>query len=333
MERWISALWTGRLIAEAAKRGVDAARLWSLVGLAPGTPNPEVRLADNQHLTIWEEVMRALHDPAFPIDFAETMRIDDYDVLGLACKTSADLREAVERLSRYLTIWTNTFRFQITTESEPVRLVLERTGAATLGRRCSTESGVAELLWGLRSVAGEPLVPTGVHFRHRAPDAIERHEEFFGRPPKFDSDYDGFELDPRALETPLPLADEGLSRFFQRHLESQEQVRTTTDLLDDVTDAISRELPSGNPPIAKVAARLGVSTRTLQRRLADAEASFQDLVTQTRRRLAEQLLAGTDHTVAEIAFLLGFSEPSALHRAFRRWTGQTPGAYRAAARS
>lgn len=329
MDRWISALWTRRLIETGAKSGADADDLWRLVGLSPERASADARVSDETHLAVWEAIQGAIDDPAFPIVMARTMALDDYEALGLACKTARDVADGFARVTRFLSLWTNAVAFQLTAD-EPPRLVIDRPGPPTLGRRCSNESAVAELLGAITWMSGEPARPLSVHFRHTAPRSTAAHEDHFGSPLHFDSSFDGLEMDAEILRRPLPLADHGLSEFVLTHLEER-AARTSSErtLVDEVAQSISEELPSGGAEIDAVAARLGVSVRTLQRRLAEADCKFQDIVTRTRQQLAERMLSQKEPSIAEIAFLLGFSEPSAFHRAFRRWTGKTPGTFRA----
>ena len=96
----------------------------------------------------------------------------------------------------------------------------------------------------------------------------------------------------------------------------------------DVREAIKVELPHGYPTIIRTADRLGVSQRTLQRRLQDAGSSYKQVVDQTRMEIARRLLSGTGRRIKDVAMALGYVEPRSFTRAFERWTGTTPRAYR-----
>ncbi|MEM7606283.1 MAG: helix-turn-helix transcriptional regulator, partial [Myxococcota bacterium] len=111
-------------------------------------------------------------------------------------------------------------------------------------------------------------------------------------------------------------------------------------LLDDeqslehrVRIEVSQTLADGVPSISDTAKRLGMSSRTLQRRLSASGYTYQQLIDEARRQLAEKLLRQTEYSVQEVAFLTGFSEQSAFTRAFKRWAGQTPRSFRLAAQS
>ena len=327
MERWISALWTERLIEVAKAKGIDVAPLWKRSGLAPGSP-ADARVSDVVHLALWDEVAQQ-SNASFAIAYARSMRLDDYEALGLACKTAEDLGAALERLARYLALWTNAVDFQLEQKGDSARVVLRRPGAATAGYRAAMESSVAELAASIRSLSGTPIELSAASFAHPAPSDLTAHREHFQCKLIFDATEYSVALPAHSLKTRLRLADPGLSQFMLAHLDQRAAAAAgDASLLADVTSAISRELPSGPPQVKRVAARLGLSPRTLQRRLRESDTSFQAVVTETRQVLARQMLLGTQHSLPEIGFLLGFSEASAFHRAFRRWFGVTPAAFR-----
>jgi AraC-like DNA-binding protein len=136
------------------------------------------------------------------------------------------------------------------------------------------------------------------------------------------------------LQAPNKLGDASISRFFETHLETIVSGFEENQSLDQrVLPLISRSLSEGVPRISNVASQLAMSARTLQRRLADGGHSYQSLVDEARRRLSARLLAETDYSLNEVAFMAGFADQSAFTRAFKRWEGQTPRSYRLRARS
>ena len=158
------------------------------------------------------------------------------------------------------------------------------------------------------------------------------YENHFGCPVHFETERDALEINPESLRVPNRLGDETIARFFDQHLEAAlASLPDDNSLEKRVRLTVAQLLSEGVPPLSLVAANLGLSARTLQRRLADQGQSFQNLVDQSRRELARQLLTETNYSLAEIAFLTGFAEQSGFNRAFKRWEGQTPRSYRIAA--
>ena len=128
---------------------------------------------------------------------------------------------------------------------------------------------------------------------------------------------------------PNRLGDRSISKFFDTHLDEElSKFDDNASLERRVRMQVSQSLSPGVPTVSNIAGYFGMSGRTLQRRLSDRGYSFQTLVDESRRELAERLLKETEYPLAEVAFLTGFSEQSAFNRAFKRWAGQTPRSFR-----
>ena len=185
--------------------------------------------------------------------------------------------------------------------------------------------------------------PLAIYFKHAAPESITAHERFFGCPVYFDSDKDALLVSSVTLVAPNQLGDATIAEFFDTHLEQViSKLDNDSGLEKQVRIQIFQQLSEGVPVISDIAGRLGMSGRTLQRRLSEKGQSFQALVDELRReladrlhllRLAERLLRQTDYSLMDVAFLTGFFEQSAFNRAFKRWAGQTPRSFRIGAQS
>jgi AraC-like DNA-binding protein len=208
---------------------------------------------------------------------------------------------------------------------------LHRPGHRRLGLRLSNEATLAAIVAISREVASEPFRPQAVHLKHRAPLRTAGHEAFFRCPVHFGSDRDAIRVAQRTLATPNRVGDASIARFFDTLLDTEiGRLDDTVPLDRRVRDRVSTALSGGVPALSEVARELGMSGRTLQRRLAARSTSFQALVDEARRHLALRLLRGEDDVaLTEVTYMTGFSDQSAFTRAFKRWTGQTPGAYRA----
>jgi AraC-like DNA-binding protein len=176
--------------------------------------------------------------------------------------------------------------------------------------------------------------PLAIYFKHAAPESITAHERFFGCPVHFDSDKDALLVSSVTLVAPNQLGDATIAEFFDTHLEQViSKLDNDSGLEKQVRIQIFQQLSEGVPVISDIAGRLGMSGRTLQRRLSEKGQSFQALVDELRRQLAERLLRQTDYSLMDVAFLTGFFEQSAFNRAFKRWAGQTPRSFRIGAQS
>jgi AraC-like DNA-binding protein len=168
-----------------------------------------------------------------------------------------------------------------------------------------------------------------VQFAHQPPRQTSEHLRVFGAPVSFAAPTNALVFDPEFVERQVPSADERLYPIMRRYLEQvlQEMPRET-DELASVRRAVGEIMREGDPKLADVARKIALSPRTLQRRLKEQSLDFKGLVDDTRRRFSLNYLKDPQHTLTEIAYLLGYSEVSAFNRAFKRWTGTTPVSYR-----
>jgi AraC-like DNA-binding protein len=271
-------------------------------------------------------------DGTLPLRYARSLEPDDFGALGLAIKTAATLRGALQRIARYMLLLTDTLTYALQERPGGAAFVLRGRRAHRPAIRVANEGALAGVLSIVRQITAVPVSPASVSFRHARPDSVEGHRRYFGCPVRFGAESDALDFDERTLAADTRLGDEGLSRYLLGHLDDLRASAQDRSLEARIRDVVTGALSNGVPPMAAVARRLGMSERTLHRRLAEDGGAYRELVERTRRDLAESLLERHDYPLAEIAFLTGFSEQSAFHRAFKRWTGRTPAAFRHAVR-
>ena len=328
-------MFAHKVVAAATADDVDdGARrraLFRSIGVDPDAPiDPKVMLRDGDYYDLCERVTREAEEGvSLPLRVGASMRCDDYGAFGLAWKSAIDLRRSYQRAERYGRVLTSVSSYEVQEDAGRFFMALLRKGERRLGLRISNEQTVVAITQISREVSQKPFSPLAVHFKHPAPGDLSAHERYFGCAVHYSSDRDALEVSEEQLATPNRLGDPGLSDFFDTHLKQDlAQLSDDESLEQRVRIQISQALSDGTPGVAEVAERLGMSGRTLQRRLADQDCAFHGLVDETRRELAERLLRRTDYALAEVAFLTGFSEQSTFTRAFKRWSGRTPAHYR-----
>lgn len=174
-------------------------------------------------------------------------------------------------------------------------------------------------------IIGRRIPLTGVELAYPAPPHAGEYELMFGCPLHFDAEVNRFGFDAKYLDFPL-LQDAASLRVYLR--DSPADLLGRRDFESSVGEQVRRMLDHGTTTLDAAAARLAISPQTLRRRLAAEGTSFRGLKDQLRRDAAIEALSRGDESVEELGRRLGFSEASAFHRAFRRWTGDSPGAYR-----
>ncbi|MEO0817904.1 MAG: AraC family transcriptional regulator ligand-binding domain-containing protein [Pseudomonadota bacterium] len=264
-----------------------------------------------------------------PLRIGAAMRSDEYGAFGLAWKSAPDLRGSYVRSARYGRVLGSAETYSLEPDGENIFYRLDEAGDGSLGMVLSNEASMSAVVTISQEVCTAPFVPLSVQFKHAPRGDTAVYESHFGCPVRFNANRDGVVVSQDTLDIPNKLGDETIAQFFDRHLETElAALQDDSGLEQRVRITVSQALSEGVPTLSDVASALGASSRTLQRRLADKGYSFQDLVDLARRELAEQLLRETQYSLAEIAFLTGFSEQSGFTRAFKRWAGQTPRSYR-----
>lgn len=315
----------------AARCSADTKPFLQAVGIDPDDGvDPSHMISDADYYAFIERLAAVDEDPAtLPLRTGASMQCDEYGAFGLAWKSALNVRGSYERAERYARVLTSVATYQLEPADEGAYMCLHREGERRLGMRMSNEATIASILAISRQVSSTSFGPRAVYFKHPAPESTEAHETHFGCPVHFETERDALLVSEEALSTPNVLGDASISSFFDAHLEAElAELDDDSSLGKRVRIQVSQSLSEGVPTVSDVGRRLGMSARTLQRRLADQGYSYQGLVDEARRELSERLLRQTDYSLSDIAFLTGFSEQSAFTRAFRRWSGQTPRSYR-----
>ena len=326
----ITSLFVRKVVGEVDE-SVDKDALLRSVGIDPDeSVDPSQMVSDTEYYAFFERSAAADgRGTTLPLRVGAAMRCDEYGAFGLAWKSATDLRGSFERAERYARVLTSVSTYEIEPTDEGAFLHLHRDGERRLGMRLSNEATIASIVSISREVSSGEFRPLAVFFKHPAPESVAEHEGHFGCPVHFASDRDALLVSDATLKTPNTVGDAGLAKFFETHLEAElAKLEDDASLERRVRIRISRSLSEGIPPISDVAGHLGMSGRTLQRRLSERGSSFQTLLDEARRRLAERLLRETEYSLAEVAFMTGFAEQSSFTRAFKRWAGRTPRSYR-----
>ena len=330
----ITSLYVYKVVGQASA-GVETRDLVRTLGLDPDGPiDPAQMVSSDAYYRFFAALEE--RDPEglkLPLRIGAAMRSDEYGAFGLAWKSAPDLRGSYSRSERYGRVLGSAETYTLEQSDDGVLYTLEKAGDGSRGMVLSNEASLSAVATISQEVSTQPFVPLAVFFKHAARGDANVYARHFGCPVHFQSSRDAILVSEAALRVPNRLGDETIAKFFDRHLE--EQLAALPDeagLEQSVRRAVVQLLSEGVPALSQISRELGMSARTLQRRLSDHGQSFQNLVDLARQELAQQLLKETDYSLAEIAFLTGFSEQSAFTRAFKRWSGQTPRSYRLAGR-
>lgn len=283
---------------------------------------------------ILEESARATGDALFGLHFAERFDPRDVGALAYVALNSPTISAAIANIVRYMRIHNQgaTVRFDAEEGLGCLRYVLA--GDAGKSPRQHNEYSMVIVLKAFRSMAGSRWTPQEIQFAHESPDQISEHVRVFGCVVTFERPFNAMVFEQHLMERTIAAADSRLYRILKQHVERVlNEIPHSSDFVAGVSRAVAKSMGEGAPGLGRVAADLAMSSRTLERRLKQHGVVFKDLLTDIRRRMAIEYLGSAEHRLAEIAFLLGYSEVSAFNRAFKRWTGVSPLQYRAGKRA
>ncbi len=329
----------------AFAKAMARANGWSLTDegtlLSDGTPigllhaEADGYIANSEYMDLIERV-RAGHpnQARLVADYARSISPEALGVLGLAVKTAPDLRSSLKLIERYYRLITETAIYRLDEGSELSVFRIEGRCAPHPALGFRNECALAGVLSNLRKLLDGSLAVSQVSFRHAPAASPEEYKAVFGCDVVFGAEFDAITLPSSALDLSNRLGDAAVSDYMLAHLqESYGRLRREPPLLRDLLRRMTHLLQNGAPQASEIARDMGMSERTLYRRLAAEGRSYRDVLTEAQMTLAQSLLQGGDCSIAEIAFLTGFSEQSTFSRAFKRHVGQAPAQFRAAVTS
>ncbi|WP_299535692.1 AraC family transcriptional regulator [Ulvibacterium sp.] len=275
------------------------------------------------------EILDEKLGPGFSVRVGQEMKIEDYGVLGLSWRTCSWAGEIFERSERYFKLLSNTYVFTVEKNADRSHIYLHREPHRR-GLELSNEATLSATVVVLQAMTETDMVPIQVTFKHNAPKDMSSYQKAFRCPVLFNQPSYSITYSTSDLETRTAKADASINQFLVERVEEETNGLQVSigKLSSDVESLIRDALPSGIPSILQICDHIGMSNRTLTRRLSENGVTYRDLIKKTQKELAKNLLKNSNRSIAEIAFETGFSEQSAFNRAFKRWTGHSPTEFR-----
>ncbi|MEO1202901.1 MAG: AraC family transcriptional regulator [Pseudomonadota bacterium] len=317
----------GRTLDE--EYGIDPMPIYAEIGVPPPEQAEQGARHPNSAVNeMWRLAAEATGDPAFGVKVGLRSHPGRYFVLGYAWMASATLADAMRCLIRYEEIIDSGYT-EIRFEKSGGQYVVSETypNPADHPGQLSVDSSIASLFVLMRIALGRPVVPTKLELMWSADTPLEIYAGLVDGPIVLEADRNAIHYRAEDLEERLsgniPDVVEATTAIAERYLQSLDNSRVA----HQVREILVQMLPAGSANQQSVASMLNRSSSTLQRQLSAEGTSYRDVLEQTRRTLAEAYLRDGQHTHVQVAFLVGFSDQSNFARAFRRWTGMSPGQY------
>ncbi|MCB2378839.1 AraC family transcriptional regulator [Hymenobacter sp. BT635] len=310
--------------------GANYADLCQKLGVTPAEladPDARVPIATIQQL--WGEAVQVTNDPHLALHLGEKINLGAIGILGYVLLHCPTLGAALSQLVRYQDVACSGVKLTLRREADLCWLDMEITSAAIIYPDYVINSEFSTYLSAFRALTGQTLVPRILHLAYSRPADIQEHERVFAPAQLvFGTTKSSIGFDATLLDLPVINANPVLFPLFEQHAAALLARLRTPSLPDRVKREIVELLKGAEPTLATVADRLTMGVRTLQLKLKETGHTYQQLLDAVRHELARRHLLDAQLSTTDIAFLLGYSEPSAFVRSFKKWTGQTPGAFR-----
>lgn len=309
--------------------GIDVPRLFRAVHLdMQQLDQADARFSADKISELWELAVAWSGKRALGLDPELAARYVNFDVVGHALLSSANLRAGLENLSRYLALISDATTFELSAEHKNCWLVLGHIGNTKPVPRQRQEYGLLTLLTLCRWLTRRDMRALGADFTFPDPVDLAPYQRSFDCPLRFNQPATRILLAADDLIAPLPSRNASMLVLHERMIAEGLTRLGNERTSYRVREEIMLRLPQGEPRRENIAANLALSDRTLQRRLQAENTSFQQLLDDVRCELARKYLADARYALGEVAHRLGFVDQSNFFRASKRWFGLPPGQYR-----
>jgi AraC-like DNA-binding protein len=327
--RTTSAVWVKGIASVLAAEGLDVRSLLAAAAIDPAVlDDPFARVSTEKISRLWEVAAEQSGNPAIGLAQHLVARPASFDVVGYTMMSCANLLAAFERLIRYLLILSDALMMTLSGECRGYRVTFELFGGNRPVPRQRVEFILVSVIGFCHWISGRELHPLSIELPYPTPVDPAHYCDAFGCRVSFDAASTSMLFADADLRVPLPTSNPVLAELHDRFAGDYLRRFDHSQTSYRAREIIIRRLPDGEPRRDQVAGELGMSERTLQRRLEAEATSFVELLDNTRRELAEQYLRRLHLSLAQAAYLLGFADQSSFFRACRRWFDLSPRRYR-----
>ena len=326
-----NAVWARQLTDELKRRNEPVSDALASSGLSEQSLNsadghvPFMKVA-----AFFEHAAEVTNNPILGLQFAQSRDVRDAGLIGFVGLSSPTVADFIINLSRYQRVFSDAAGLDISQLRDQGRMTWRFRRPQLQNIRQYREFAAANFVSAIRNLTGRNIRPTRLCFVHPRNSNLSEFDRFYGCDVEFGCELNVCEFRADDLNTRLLTSDEKLLNFLKGVCEEVLEKRRThpSGLLEKMEKAIVAKLSKGEASLDIVAIELGMSSRTLSRRLDELDTSYKEVLNTVRRALAERYLKDSALSVAQIAYLVGYAEVSTFVNAFKRWTGMTPGAYR-----
>lgn len=295
------------------------------------TSDHEGRIPFHKHAALLEAAARETDCPLFGLRLGQSVNVKEFGLLGYIALNSTTLGDALRNVQRYSRVYSDGADLTLVQEGARAAIVQRVLDPKAFGLPQAVELGLSVTQHVMSALVGFEIRAVAIEFAHERLGPASAYRRILEPPVRFNASRNATIVEADLLDAPVRAADNKLLKYLKRHAQDVLSQRSGSgDIRHQVQTSIASRLQSGEPTVDTVARELGMSSRTLARRLSEHGVTYRELLNDLRHQLALRYLKDGGHRNSQIAYLLGFSEISAFNHAFKRWTGSTPSSIRAA---
>jgi len=323
--------WAHTLLGAAQRQGIAPEALLAYAGV-PARQLQEERWPIDHITRLWRAAADLTQDRSFGLQAGSLVGPASFNVVSFLLQSCANLREAIAQVQKFQRLISDGGRFQILAGERASWVIYHPQQGLLAFSPHQIEAVLAAVVRFSQWITGNRFEAQRVQFGHAALGPRRRYESVLGCPVEFEQAFNGLLLDNSVLDEPLPQADAQLALVHRQYADERlAALSDSASLIGSLRAWLAAHMSTQVPGRAIAAQALALSERTLARRLQEHQLSYSDVVDALRRDAACEAVAHSLRPFSDIAQSLGFAEASTFNRAFRRWTGGTPGAWRAQA--
>jgi len=327
----VSISWVATVLDAAARQGASRAQVLALAGIAEAELQRE-RWPIDHIARLWRAALQATQDPGFGLKAGASVGPASFNVVSYLLQSAPTLRAALSLVQKYQRLISDGGRFQTVAGDGACWLIYHPHQGSLPFSPHQIEAVLAAVVVFARWVSGQgaALKPLAVQFNQPRIGPLAGYRAVFDCTVEFEQAFSGVLLDNTLLDKPLPQADAQLAQAHHRLAAERLVALALPQALEQtLAQWLAWQLQSGVPTTRTQAARyIGLSERSLARQLQGRGTSFSRLLDAARQAAALQAVAEGGRSLADIGQALGFADASVFQRAFRRWTGETPGRWK-----
>lgn len=326
----LSVLYASVLSRAVASEGHNPAPLFERFGLSRQALNtPDARISIPRFMRLGEAAIGLTGNPALGLAMGQLSRPVDAGIAGLAAQSAATAGEAINTLVKFAMLTSHNSRGTPWMQDNGLIANFYSIKPYNVFNYFVVDSVLAAWTQFLRVVSGQQHVLERVSIEYPSQGLDTEFEAWFGCPVRFGASENSIRLLTTVRDAPSCQAHPGMFDTLTRQCERQLlKIRSNWSVGDRVKDRLAPLLQGDTPDLATIADQMGIAPWTLQRQLRGEKTGYRELLDETRQELASEYIRETRTSISEIAWLLGFSNPAAFHKAWKRWFSTTPAEHR-----